>query len=108
MATGRVGHTEDNLRAKAVKQAGGISLERIWDWMHRNNFSLDTAVEALGISRRMLAYYRDGQKPLPGHIWLAYVGWEAHKNKAAQLAKGGEMTVAHNIFTCIAWEPVFE
>ena len=41
------------------------------------------ACEALGICRRMLAYYRSGQKPIPRHIWLACVGWEAERNKAA-------------------------
>lgn len=73
----------DNLRAEAVEQSGGISHERIWEWMHRNAFTLDTAAEALGISRRMLAYYRSGQKPIPRHIWLACVGWEAERHKAA-------------------------
>ena len=73
----------DNLRAKAIEQAGGISYERIWDWMHRNSLTLDTAAEALGISRRMLTYYRSGQKPIPKHIWLACVGWETERNKAA-------------------------
>jgi len=72
----------DNLRAKAVEQAGGISHERILDWMQRNNLSLDTATKALGISRRMLAYYRSGEKSIPKHIWLACVGWETQKNKA--------------------------
>lgn len=73
----------DNLRAKSVEQAGGFSHERIWDWMHRNDLTLDAAAEALGISRRMLAYYRSGQKPIPKHIWLACVGWEAQRNMAA-------------------------
>ncbi len=73
----------DNLRAEAVEQSGGISHERIWDWMYRNGLTLDTAAEALGISRRMLAYYRSGQKPIPRHIWLACVGWEAERHKAA-------------------------
>lgn len=66
----------DNLRAEAVEQDGGISHERIWNWMHRNKLTLDTAAEALGISRRMLAYYRNGEKPIPKHIWLACLGWE--------------------------------
>lgn len=66
----------DNLRALAIEQAGGYSHERIWEWMHRNSLTLDTAAEALGISRRMLAYYRGGQKPIPKHIWLACLGWE--------------------------------
>ncbi len=66
----------DNLRAEAVEQAGGISHERIWEWMHRNKLTLDAAAEALGISRRMLAYYRNGEKTIPRHLWLACLGWE--------------------------------
>ena len=66
----------DNLRAEAVEQSGGISHERIWNWMHRNKLTLDSAARALGISRRMLAYYRNGEKPIPKHIWLACLGWE--------------------------------
>ena len=73
----------DNLRAEAIEQSGGFSHERIWNWMHRNGLSLDAAAQELGISRRMLAYYRSGEKPVPRHIWLACVGWEAEREKAA-------------------------
>lgn len=73
----------DNLRAEAIEQNGGISHERIWEWMHRNGLTLESAAEALGISRRMLAYYRSGQKTIPRHIWLACLGWEAEQRKAA-------------------------
>jgi hypothetical protein len=74
----------DNLRAEAVEQAGDISHERIWNWMHRNKLTLDTAAEALGISRRMVAYYRNGEKPIPKNIWLACLGWEHYgKQKKA-------------------------
>jgi hypothetical protein len=70
----------DNLRAEAVEQNGGISHERIWNWMHRNNLTLDAAAGALGMSRRMLVYYRNGDKPVPKHVWLACLGWEHYKN----------------------------
>ena len=80
---GELDMSGDNLRAEAIEQAGGISHERIWEWMHRNGLTLVTAAEALGISRRMLAYYRSGQKPIPKHIWLACVGWETEQHKAA-------------------------
>jgi len=70
----------DNLRAEAVEQGGGISHERIWNWMHRNKLTLDSAAKALGISRRMLAYYRNGEKSIPKHIWLACLGWEHCRN----------------------------
>jgi hypothetical protein len=80
----------DNLRAEGVEQAGGISHEHIWEWMHRNGLTLDSASEALGISRRMLVYYRNGEKPIPKNIWLACLGWEhikgAHKGLMKQAA----------------------
>ena len=66
----------DNLRARAVEQAGGVSHEFIWNWMTKNNLSLDTAAVALGVSRRMLAYYRSGSKSVPRTVALACLGWE--------------------------------
>lgn len=77
----------DNLRAEAVEQNGGISHERIWNWMHRNGLTLDSAAEALGISRRMLVYYRNGDKSIPKHIWLACLGWECSKGENKKLLK---------------------
>lgn len=77
----------DNLRAEAVEQNGGISHERIWNWMHRNNLTLDAAAEALGMSRRMLAYYRNGDKPIPKHVWLACLGWEHCRSDEKGLLK---------------------
>jgi predicted DNA-binding transcriptional regulator AlpA len=72
----------DNLRARAVEQAGGVSHEFIWRWMSRHNLTLDTAADALGLSRRMLAYYRSGAKPVPRTVALACLGWEdVIKNK---------------------------
>jgi hypothetical protein len=70
----------DNLRAEAVEQSGGISHERIWNWMYRNDLTLDTAARALGISRRMIAYYRNGERTIPKHIWYACLGWEQFGN----------------------------
>ncbi len=66
----------DNLRARAVEQGGGISHEFIWNWMARHDLTLDTGAAALGVSRRMLAYYRSGSKPVPRTVALACLGWE--------------------------------
>ena len=44
--------------------------------MARNDLTLDTAEVALGVSRRMLAYYRSGAKPVPRTVALACLGWE--------------------------------
>ena len=66
----------DNLRARAIEQAGNISHEFIWNWMAKNGLTIDAAAAALGVSRRMLAYYRSGSKPVPRTVALACLGWE--------------------------------
>ena len=75
----------DNLHHLAVEQAGGIGHERILAWLHETGLTLEQAAEALGISRRMLIYYRDGEKPIPRSIWLACLGWEAVRPKGRGL-----------------------
>jgi hypothetical protein len=46
------------------------------DWRVRHDLSLSAAAEALALSRRMVAYYCSGDKPVPRHILLACTGWE--------------------------------
>jgi hypothetical protein len=45
-------------------------------WRLRHGLSLTGTAEALGISRRMVAYYSNGEKPIPRPILLACKGWE--------------------------------
>lgn len=75
----------DNLRALALEQAGEYSHQHVIVWMYQNGLTLEDAATALGISRRMLAYYRSGEKPVPKSIGLAMLGWESlhHRRKAA-------------------------
>lgn len=73
---GAIDLATDNLRNLATEQAGGIGHERLWNWMHANELTVAQAAEALGLSPRMLIYYRNGEKPIPRHVWLACVGWE--------------------------------
>ncbi|MEI7843448.1 MAG: DUF2442 domain-containing protein [Gallionellaceae bacterium] len=83
-SNGEIDLAADNLRNLAIEQSGNIGHERIWNWMHDNALTLDAAAGVLGISRRMLAYYRNGEKTIPRHIWLACVGWETlHKHGEA-------------------------
>jgi hypothetical protein len=45
--------------------------------MRRNDLSLTTAAEALGLSRRMVSDYRTAQRPIPKPLWLARLGaWD--------------------------------
>jgi hypothetical protein len=75
----------DNLRALALEQAGEYSHQTVIVWMHKHELTLDDAAQALGISRRMLAYYRSGEKTVPKSIGLAMLGWELlqHRRQAA-------------------------
>ncbi|HEX3915873.1 MAG TPA: hypothetical protein VHW60_00940 [Caulobacteraceae bacterium] len=46
------------------------------DWRLRHGLSLTAAAEALGLSRRMVAYYSNGGKAVPKTVLLACRGWE--------------------------------
>lgn len=78
----------DIVYAWAKEQAGEVSHQMFGGWMHRNGLSLNTAAEALGISRRMVSYYRTAQKAIPRAIWLACLGWEATRPLPKTLPRG--------------------
>lgn len=67
----------DNLRNLAIEQADEIGHERICTWLHETGLTLDQAALGLGISRRMLIYYRDGEKSITLSVRLTCLGWEA-------------------------------
>ena len=47
------------------------------EWRLKHGLSLTAAAEALGLSRRMVAYYSNGEKPVPKTVLLACRGWES-------------------------------
>jgi len=47
------------------------------EWRLENGLSLSAAAAALGVSRRAVAYYSNGDRPVPRPIQLACRGWEA-------------------------------
>lgn len=77
----------DNVYAWAKEQAGQVSHEMFGAWMLRNQLSLSTAAEALGISRRMVSYYRTAAKAIPRAIWLACLGWEVTRPREKMLPR---------------------
>jgi hypothetical protein len=46
------------------------------EWRLRHGLSLSKTADALGLSRRMVAYYSNGEKIVPKPILLACKGWE--------------------------------
>jgi hypothetical protein len=66
----------DRLYERCKEQAGELSPSQFDAWMKRHHLSLTTASDALGLSRRMIAHYRTGSRPIPKIVNLACKGWE--------------------------------
>jgi DNA-binding transcriptional regulator YiaG len=67
----------DTLWRLAQEQTGAtMSPEAFKRWRERKAYTLDAAARALGLSRRMVAYYEQGVKPIPRVVALATRGLE--------------------------------
>lgn len=69
----------DKLYELCREQAGLPTASAFNAWMQRNRLSLATAAQSLGMTRRMIAYYRTGSRPIPRYIALACKGWEVEQ-----------------------------
>jgi hypothetical protein len=68
------------LRRWADEQSGRtMPADKFREWMRRNKLTLDAAADALGLSRRTIAYYLSGEQPIPRTVMLATEGFEARK-----------------------------
>jgi len=67
----------------ALEQNGRADAAEFINWRWRHGLSLSAAGDALGISRRQVAYYASGEEPVPRYILLACKGWEAQHDDAA-------------------------
>ncbi len=62
----------DTLWRLAQEQSGQtMSPDAFKRWRERKAYTLDAAARALGVSRRMVAYYEQGAKPIPRVVALA-------------------------------------
>ena len=62
----------DTLWRLAQEQAGlAMSPDAFRHWRERQSYTLESAAKALGSSRRMVAYYEQGEKPIPRVVALA-------------------------------------
>ncbi len=66
----------DRLYELCREQAGLPTASEFEAWLQRNGLSLSSAAESLGMTRRMMAHYRTGSKPIPKVVGLACKGWE--------------------------------
>ncbi|BAP88325.1 putative uncharacterized protein [Burkholderiales bacterium GJ-E10] len=74
----------DRLYELARQQAGLMTPDEFGAWMDRNGLSLSSAAQSLGMTRRMIAHYRTGSKPIPKVVGLACKGWDALAEKSRE------------------------
>ncbi|TAN07963.1 MAG: DUF2442 domain-containing protein [Rhodanobacteraceae bacterium] len=72
----------DALWRRTLLARGREDAVTFMDWRLAHGLSLSEAAEALGLSRRMVAYYSSGTKAVPKTVLLACRGWE-HTRDAA-------------------------
>jgi hypothetical protein len=74
----------DSLWLDTLTAIGRGDARQFLEWRLTNALSLAKAAEALGLSRRTVAYYSNGDRPVPKTVLLACKGWDAtHRRKAA-------------------------
>jgi hypothetical protein len=74
---GDIDMAADTLWRLAQEQQGmTLSAKAFRQWRERHELTLDAAARALGISRRMVAYYEEGKRPIPRVVALATRGLE--------------------------------
>lgn len=62
----------DTLWRLGQEQSGAtMTADEFRRWRERNAYTLDSAAQALGLSRRMVAYYERGNRPIPRVVALA-------------------------------------
>ena len=70
--TDEIDMSADTLRRLADEQTGiTMAPEAFRQWREKKAYTLDGAARALGLSRRMVAYYEQGDKPIPRVVALA-------------------------------------
>jgi hypothetical protein len=63
-------------------QAGDLMATKDFQaWRACNELSLTGAAKALGLSRRMVAYYDSGERPIPKTVQLACPGYEVARER---------------------------
>jgi hypothetical protein len=72
----------DRLWEMSLEQNGHQDALEFIRWRWRYGLSLNEAADALGLSRRQVAYYASGERVVPRTVLLACKGWEVERQNA--------------------------
>ncbi len=73
----------DRLWQESLTATDRADTRQFLEWRMRHGLSLGKTAEALGLSRRTVAYYSNGERRVPRPILLACRGWEVEQARAA-------------------------
>lgn len=79
----QIGMGADRLWEMCLEQNGHEDAAEFVRWRWKHGLSLSAAADALGLSRRQIAYYVSGARPVPRTVLLACKGWEIERGSAA-------------------------
>lgn len=65
----------DSLQRQPGRRQPDNTPDALRQWLARWGYTYSMGALALGVSRRMLAYYLSGAKPIPHRVALAMAGW---------------------------------
>lgn len=77
-----IGLGADRLWLETLSATGHDDTRAFMEWRLRHGLSLSASAQALGLSRRTIAYYSNGERKIPRPILLACRGWEADQAAA--------------------------
>ena len=67
----------DSLWLETLDAIGRSDARHFLEWRLANGLSLAKAADALGLARRTVAYYSNGDRAVPKTVLLACKGWDA-------------------------------
>ena len=67
----------DSLWLETLDAIGRGDARQFLEWRLTNGLSLAKAADALGLARRTVAYYSNGDRAVPKTVLLACKGWDA-------------------------------
>lgn len=73
----------DSLWLDTLDAIGRGDARSFLEWRLANGLSLAKAADALGLARRTVAYYSNGNRPVPKTVLLACKGWNAIQKRIA-------------------------
>ena len=80
---GEIDMGADRLWEMTLEQSGRKDAVEFMRWRARHGLSLSQVAEALDLSRRQVAYYASGERPVPRYVLLALKGWEVEQEGVA-------------------------